>query len=101
MNFTPDEFDDDASKRAFLILLGKHKMHITFEKVDKTIREMNCTLIPELLPKLPETVLNESGEVVLPKERKESTTAFKVFDIDKQEFRSIRWNSIQSFMFVD
>lgn len=69
-------------------------MNITFEKVDGTIRQMLCTLNPELLPKVEPVVLAEGEEPKEVKPRKESTTAFRVFDLEKSEFRSIRWDSM-------
>jgi hypothetical protein len=94
------QFVEDIEKNWLLDNLKTARMNITFEKVDGTIREMLCTLDSELLPKIEPVVLVE-GEV--PKEvkpRKESTTAFRVYDLEKLEFRSIRWNSITQIVIL-
>ena len=88
------QFVEDVEKNWLLNNLRISEMNITFEKVDGTIRQMLCTLNPELLPKVEPVVLAEGEEPKEVKPRKESTTAFRVFDLEKSEFRSIRWDSI-------
>jgi hypothetical protein len=53
---------------------------VTFTKADGTDRVMKCTLE---LDKLPKTVIKEGA-----KPRKESTTSLRVFDLEKNEWRS-------------
>ena len=53
---------------------------VTFTKSDGTDRVMKCTLEPDKLPKV------EIKEGVKP--RKESTTSMRVFDLEKNEWRS-------------
>lgn len=88
------QFLEDIEKNWLLNNLRMSQMNITFEKVDGTIRQMLCTLNPELLPKVEPVVLAEGEEAKEVKPRKESTTAFRVFDLEKSEFRSIRWDSM-------
>lgn len=88
------QFIEDVEKNWLLNNLRMSQMNITFEKVDGTIRQMLCTLNPELLPKIEPVVLAEGEEPKEVKPRKESTTAFRVFDLEKSEFRSIRWDSM-------
>lgn len=63
-------------------MLTAHPLTVTFTKVDGTQRVMKCTLEPT---KLPPTVIKEGA-----KTRKEttSTKALRVFDLEKQEWRS-------------
>ena len=64
---------------------------ITFTKKDGTDREMRCTLSESLIP--------------ADKQPKESTStsaggsALRVFDTEKQEWRSFRWDSIKQVNF--
>ena len=88
------QFVEDVEKNWLLNNLRMSQMNITFEKVDGTIRQMLCTLNPELLPKVEPVVLVEGEELKEVKPRKESTTVFRVYDLEKSEFRSIRWNSM-------
>jgi hypothetical protein len=53
---------------------------VTFTKSDGTDRVMKCTLEPDKLPKVE---LKEGA-----KPRKESTTSMRVFDLEKNEWRS-------------
>ena len=53
---------------------------VTFTKADGTERVMNCTLEADKLPKVE---LKEGA-----KPRKESTTSMRVFDLEKNEWRS-------------
>jgi len=61
---------------------------IVFEKVDGTIREMRCTLEPEVLPK----IVNENSYVGRP----ENPDLLAVWDIDNDGWRSMRVSSIQT-----
>jgi len=72
-------------------LIGMLKINesvtVTFTKKDGTERVMNCTLKPELLP--------EAKPVVEGKEpRKESTTSIRVYDLEKQEWRSFTTKNV-------
>jgi len=60
---------------------------VTFTKVDGTERIMNCTLKPELLPEV--KPLAEGKQP-----RKESTTSIRVYDLDKQEWRSFTTKNV-------
>jgi hypothetical protein len=65
---------------------------IVFIKKDGTEREMRCTLNPSLIPQEKQPKLTESEE--------SSSTAgspIRVFDLDKQEWRSFRWDSVKQF----
>ena len=60
---------------------------VTFTKKDGTERVMKCTLEEAVLPKVE---LKEDA-----KPRKESTTSMRVFDLEKQEWRSFTIKSVK------
>lgn len=61
---------------------------VTFTKSDGTERVMNCTLEADKLPKV------EIKEGATP--RKESTSALRVFDLDKKEWRSFTIKNVKN-----
>lgn len=65
---------------------------IVFTKKDGTTREMSCTLSESRIPadKQPKTK-EESGTT--------AGSALRVFDTQKQEWRSFRWDSITEVRF--
>lgn len=63
---------------------------ITFKKKDGTERVMNCTLQADKLPVF---------EAKNSENRKEVESALAVFDMDKQAWRSFRWDSITAVEF--
>lgn len=69
---------------------------VTFKKVDGTLRTMRCTTNPELLPPVPEPV---EGEAAVKKEHKENPDVARVFDLDKQDWRSFRFDSVTEIQF--
>jgi hypothetical protein len=68
-------------------MLHVSDVSVTFTKADGTERVMKCTLQPELLPKV------EIKEGATP--RKESTTSMRVFDLEKNEWRSFTIKSVK------
>ena len=60
---------------------------VTFTKKDGTERVMKCTLEPSSL-----TVVELKEDT---KPRKESTTSMRVFDLEKQEWRSFTIKSVK------
>jgi len=62
---------------------------ITFTKVDGTERVMKCTLEPT---KLPVVELKEDAK---PRKVSESTKALRVFDLEKNEWRSFTIKNIK------
>ena len=81
-------------------LLQKGPITVTFVKADGTQRDMKCTLdwanIPaDKQPKGPATG-SVDGIVKESKQRKEPDVhSLRVFDIDKQEWRSFRFDRLQ------
>jgi|WetSurMetagenome_2_1015567.scaffolds.fasta_scaffold1789143_1 hypothetical protein len=69
-------------------LLKEGQVKVTFKKVNGEIRNMLCTTNSEMIPE----VLTESK---VPKiVRKENEDVCRVFDVDKQEWRSFRYENI-------
>ena len=68
-------------------ILKTETITITFIKKDGTERVMNCTLNPDIVPKV------EVKEDVKP--RKVSETTMRVFDTDIKEWRSFTTKSIK------
>jgi hypothetical protein len=64
---------------------------ITFTKSDGTDREMRCTLIKANIPsdKIPKTTGRPASE-----------TTQRVFDLDKVEWRSFRWDTVKQVNFT-
>ena len=60
---------------------------VTFTKADGTDRVMKCTLEEDKLPKVE---LKEGA-----KPRKESTTSMRVFDLEKNEWRSFTLKKVK------
>ena len=67
---------------------------VTFTKVDGSVRVMNCTLKPELLPVVETKPLQEGKQP-----RKESTTSIRVFDLEKKEWRSFTTKNVTKVEF--
>jgi hypothetical protein len=72
-------------------LLRSEKVRVTFTKKDGTDREMLCTLMSDKIPseKAPKNT-GKSG----------SDDAIAVFDLDKTEWRSFRWDSVKKIEFT-
>jgi hypothetical protein len=96
---------DDANKAIMRdwvkSLLQQDTITVTFVKADGTVRDMNCTLNWDLIPtdqvpqKKSETV-SIDGIVKESKARKEPDPhSLRVFDMDKQEWRSFRFDRLQ------
>jgi len=66
---------------------------VDFIKVDGTTRSMRCTLDPALLPEQPELT-----EAKAP--RAESEEVVRVFDTEKQAWRSFRLDKVVGISFV-
>jgi hypothetical protein len=69
-------------------LLQSEKVTIVFEKKDGTLREMVCTLKDIPTDKTPKGV-----------SKKESDEAIAVFDLDKNDWRSFRFDSVKRVQF--
>ena len=65
---------------------------VTFTKKDGTLRDMRCTLVEGRIP-TDKTPTNEG------KSSQTSGSAVRVFDTEKQEWRSFRWDSVTKVSF--
>ena len=65
-----------------------------FKKVNGSIRHMTCTLNPEFLPMLEQTKVGMSNEPINP-------DVIPVWDLDKQDWRSFRVNTVFFFKVKD
>jgi hypothetical protein len=68
--------------------LSKGVVTVTFDKRDGSLREMRCTLQPDLLP----PQLLQENETP----RKENLEVLSVWDIESHGWRSFRMDSIKS-----
>lgn len=66
-------------------------VNLTFRKTDGTLRNMKCTLLPKFLP---EVVASEKPK------RKVSEESLAVFDLEKNEWRSFRYDSVTEIKFT-
>ena len=72
-------------------LLHSEEVTITFTKKDGTEREMLCTLKIDNIPS--EKAPKNSGKA-------QSDESIAVFDLDKQDWRSFRWDSVKKIEFT-
>lgn len=77
-------FKDPDAQKWLRKLLSEGEIAVSFIKKDGTARAMRATLSETLIPtdKLPKSESKQSDEVL------------PVFDIDKQEWRSFRFDSV-------
>ena len=69
--------------------LKMQTVNIEFTKKDGTRRKMNCTLMPEMLPDQIDIEEHAQSKAYNP-------DILAVFDIDKGDWRSFRWDSLLS-----
>jgi hypothetical protein len=74
--------------------LSKHVAEITFNKVDGSVRKMNCTLMSDYLP----LVISEEQIAHVPRVQTDEVLA--VWDLDKQGWRSFRLDSIINVNYI-
>lgn len=90
--------EDKQSFRTWLsLMLLTQKMSVSFIKADGSTRDMKCTLSPALIPedKRPEQNLTESEAAP------EFKDYMKVFDLEKDAWRSFKLASVKGFSFVE
>ena len=84
-------FTSDFEKNWFRTLLKETPVTIFFVKKDGTERKMTCTLAESKIPQ--EKLPKNTGKA-------QSDDSQAVFDIEKQEWRSFRWDSMKKFEFT-
>ena len=88
--FAGDSKDAKIGRKWLIGLLEERSIEIVFTKKDGTERTMKCTLQEDYLP--------EYGVIEIDKDRcKKDSLA--VFDIEKEGWRSFRWDSIKQVNF--
>ena len=70
--------------------LSHSKVKIEFIKIDGTYRVMVCTKSPELIPA---EHMPTKSSISMP----ENTSIFKVFDLEKMAWRTVRKNSLRQW----
>lgn len=75
---------DDVAREGVRNMLRNRVMEITFTKTDGTERVMKCTLQETVIPQREDTG----------KTRAANPEVCSVWDVDKQAWRSFRWDSI-------
>ena len=71
-------------------VLKSNTVCLTFRKKDDTIREMKCTLMESKLPN------QEQGK----ESRAENINSMPVFDLEKNEWRAFRFDSVKQIKFT-
>lgn len=71
-------------------MLQVSEMTVTFEKLDGTTRQMLCTLLESEIPE--EKRPKNSGKT-------QSDESIAVFDVEKQDWRSFRYDSVRRIEF--
>lgn len=88
-----DEKEQTAFREWFRDVLRNERVTLTFVKADGTDRVMQCSLHPDLIPA-------EKLEKEKASPRKRSEAAQVVWDIEKQDWRSFRFDSVKEFTFT-
>ena|SRR5210317_2231875 len=85
------EFKDQASKNILIRALREQEVVVSFKKADGTMRNMKCTLMESKIPddKKPKGTEKSKNDSVLP-----------VFDVEKDAWRSFRWDSVEKVAFA-
>lgn len=83
-------FIDDESKNWLKTLLRETEVTIKFVKKDGSERKMVCTLLESKIPE--EKQPKNTG-------KKQNDESLAVFDLEKQDWRSFRWDSINTIEF--
>lgn len=91
--------DQEEFKSWLKGLLHDGPVTITFTKVDGSERIMNCSLKADLLPPIV-VVVEEGAELPVKKERKVNPNVVAVFDLEKQDWRSIKYETIKEIKFA-
>lgn len=72
-------------------ILSRESVTVLFEKLDGTTREMHCTLLHERIPD--ESKPKNSGKA-------QNDEVLAVFDLQKQAWRSFRYDSVKEIRFL-
>jgi hypothetical protein len=84
------KIDSKEGRKWLREMLSKQEATISFTKTDGSERKMLCTLEESKIPS--EKLPKNSG-------KKQSEDALAVFDVEKQDWRSFRWDSVTRIEF--
>lgn len=87
VNFKTGFVNNQEYRDWLIAMLQDDVMIVTFTKKDGTEREMKCTLSEN---KIPNAYAPKGAERAKPVE------SIAVFDLDKNEWRSFRWDSVKT-----
>ena len=87
-NFNVAFTNDEVNRKWLGQLLSDGVVTVKFTKKDGTDRSMICTLSPKVIP----NEYTPKGE----DKREKSNDALAVFDVEKEGWRSFRWDSVKS-----
>ena len=79
------------NKQELLCTLQSGAALVTFTKKDGSVREMKCTLKLDMIPTDLHPKVKEATEI---KEEKEESDQIRVYDLDKQGWRSFNFSSV-------
>jgi len=85
-----DEKDQKKFRKWLRGVLRMHETTITFTKKDGTERKMRCTLNEDAIPS--EKAPKKAG-------KSQSEDAIAVFDVEKSDWRSFRFDSVKKIEF--
>ena len=85
------KFDTEKKKNWLKSILRDQDATILFTKKDGTEREMICTLSEDKIPS--EKSPKNTGKA-------QNSEILAVFDVEKQDWRSFRWDSIKKVVFT-
>lgn len=86
-NGTTDQANNSWQNEYLKAALQKGAVNVTFVKKDGTERKMECTLKQDLLPQ----------EEIKEQTREPNPNVLKVWDLEKNAWRSFRYDSILGF----
>lgn len=89
---TASEADRQLFREWLTSVIRNERVNVCFTKADGTERWLHCSLHPELVPA--DKLQTESATP-----RKRSEEALSVWDLEKQDWRSFRFDSIKEFSF--
>jgi hypothetical protein len=91
----PTNFTDPAVILKYRKQLQAEILSVRFTKSDNTERTMVCTLKPDLLPKVEQSA-NTTLNMPTKPHPYNANTLCVVFDMEKQAWRSFRWDSVHA-----
>jgi len=83
-----NDFKEESARTYLRELLKENEILVTFQKSDGTDREMLCTLMEDKIPE--EKKSKNTGKKI-------NNEVLPVFDLEKNEWRSFRYNSVKYF----